>query len=97
MVAIIVPLWNPLPAAVPSPSRPTPRSRPRRPRPRATAVARPQLAILVAIGVGALVAWAVPLSAVVLVWPILFFVPGWVVIRRVAPTCRCRARSARRS
>ncbi len=26
-----------------------------------------------------------PLSAIVLVWPILFFVPGWVVIRRVAP------------
>jgi hypothetical protein len=43
------------------------------------------VAILVAIGVGALVAWAVPLSAVLLVWPILFFVPGWVVIRRVVP------------
>ena len=24
-------------------------------------------------------------AAVVLVWPILFFVPGWVVVRRVAP------------
>jgi hypothetical protein len=46
---------------------------------RATAV------ILVAIGVGALVAWALPLTAIVLVWPILFFVPGWVVIRRVVP------------
>ena len=43
------------------------------------------LAILAAIGAGALVAWALPLSAVVLVWPILFFVPGWVVIRRVVP------------
>ncbi len=40
--------------------------------------------MLVILG-GGLVAWAVPLSAIVLVWPILFFVPGWVVIRRVAP------------
>ena len=42
-------------------------------------------AVLLAILVGGLVAWAVPLSAIVLVWPILFFVPGWVVIRRVVP------------
>jgi hypothetical protein len=42
-------------------------------------------AVLLAIVVGGLVAWAVPLSAIVLVWPILFFVPGWVVIRRVVP------------
>ena len=41
--------------------------------------------VLVAIGVGALIAWALPVTAIVLVWPILFFVPGWVVIRRVAP------------
>ena len=34
---------------------------------------------------GAIVAWLVPLASVVLVWPILFFVPGWVVIRRVVP------------
>jgi hypothetical protein len=40
--------------------------------------------VLVILG-GGLIAWAVPLSAIVLVWPILFFVPGWVVIRRVAP------------
>ena len=40
---------------------------------------------LLAIAAAALVAWAVPLSAIVLVWPILFFVPGWVVIRRVVP------------
>ena len=31
------------------------------------------------------VAWLVPPTAVVLVWPILFFVPGWVVVRRVVP------------
>ena len=43
------------------------------------------IAVLAAIGVGALVTWVLPLSAVVLIWPILFFVPGWVVIRRIVP------------
>ena len=43
------------------------------------------VAVLVAIGIGALVAWAAPLTSVVLIWPILFFVPGWVLIRRVVP------------
>jgi len=42
-------------------------------------------AILLAIAVAALLAFAVPLSAIVLVWPVLFFIPGWVVIRRVVP------------
>ena len=42
-------------------------------------------AVLLAILVGGLIAWALPLSAIVLVWPILFFAPGWVVIRRVVP------------
>ena len=32
-----------------------------------------------------MVAWLVPTTAIVLVWPVLFFVPGWVVIRRVVP------------
>ena len=41
--------------------------------------------VLLLILGGGLVAWAVPPSAIVLVWPILIFVPGWVVIRRVAP------------
>ena len=41
--------------------------------------------LLIGIAVAALVAWAVPLTSVLLVWPILFFVPGWVVIRRVVP------------
>ena len=50
-----------------------------RPSARSTAV------VVFAIAFGALIAWAVPLSAIVLVWPILFFVPGWVVIRRVVP------------
>jgi hypothetical protein len=34
---------------------------------------------------GAAIAWLIPLTAVVLVWPILFFVPGWVIVRRVVP------------
>jgi len=37
---------------------------------------------------GALVAWLVPITATVLVWPILFFVPGWVVVRRIVPNIR---------
>ena len=40
---------------------------------------------LLAIVVAAVLTWAVPLTAIVLVWPMLFFVPGWVVIRRVVP------------
>ena len=46
---------------------------------------RAVLALVLAIVFGGAVAWAVPLSAVVLIWPLLFFVPGWVVVRRVAP------------
>ncbi|HEY8817937.1 MAG TPA: DUF2298 domain-containing protein [Candidatus Limnocylindrales bacterium] len=41
--------------------------------------------VVIAIAVAAVLAWAVPLTAIVIVWPILFFVPGWVVIRRVVP------------
>lgn len=47
--------------------------------------ARVIVGVLLAIAAGALLAWLVPATAIVLVWPILFFVPGWVVIRRVAP------------
>ena len=46
---------------------------------------RAVLALILAIVVGGALAWAVPLSAVVLIWPLLFFVPGWVVVRRLAP------------
>ena len=46
---------------------------------------RAVLALILAIVIGGALAWAVPLSAVVLIWPLLFFVPGWVVVRRVAP------------
>ncbi|MEA2620112.1 MAG: hypothetical protein QOC97_885 [Chloroflexota bacterium] len=41
--------------------------------------------VLIGIAAAAVVAWAVPFTAIVIVWPILFFVPGWVVIRRVVP------------
>ncbi len=41
--------------------------------------------VVVSIVAFALLAWQIPLLSVVLVWPILFFVPGWVVIRRVVP------------
>jgi hypothetical protein len=43
------------------------------------------IAAVVAIAGGALVVWAVPPASVILVWPWLFFIPGWVVVRRVAP------------
>ena len=32
-----------------------------------------------------MLAWSVPILSVVLVWPWLFAVPGWVLVRRVAP------------
>lgn len=41
--------------------------------------------IALAIPVAAALVWFVPLTAVVLVWPFLCFVPGWIVIKRVAP------------
>jgi hypothetical protein len=47
--------------------------------------ARVMGAALLAIAAGAVLAWTVPLSSIVFVWPILFFVPGWVVIRRIVP------------
>jgi hypothetical protein len=46
---------------------------------------RTLIAAAATILAASLIAWLVPLTAVVLVWPILFFVPGWVVIRRVVP------------
>ena len=53
--------------------------------PRPPSASRVGVAALLILG-GALVAWrGAARVAIVLVWPILFFVPGWVVIRRVAP------------
>ena len=43
------------------------------------------LAAVVVIVAAAWIAWLVPPTAVILVWPVLFFVPGWVVVRRVVP------------
>jgi hypothetical protein len=35
---------------------------------------------------GALVAtWNVPILGVIVAWPFLFFIPGWVMVRRIAP------------
>jgi hypothetical protein len=38
-----------------------------------------------AIVLGGLIAFALPVASLILVWPILFVIPGWVVVRRVAP------------
>ncbi|MEA2632065.1 MAG: hypothetical protein QOE66_2284 [Chloroflexota bacterium] len=43
------------------------------------------VAVLLGIAAAALIAWVVPVTAVLLIWPVLFFIPGWVVIRRVVP------------
>lgn len=43
------------------------------------------LALLLAVAIGVALAWVVPALAVVLVWPVLFAVPGWILVRRVAP------------
>src|SRR4029079_17086107 len=45
------------------------------------------VAALLIVG-GAIVAWLVPRASLVLVWPMLFFIPGWVVVRRVVPNVR---------
>jgi hypothetical protein len=52
------------------------------PRPSTVAIGGITLAIVLA----ALVAWTIPITAIVLVWPVLFFIPGWIVIRRVVPS-----------
>ena len=46
---------------------------------------RTVLVVGIAVGAGALIAWLVPATAVVLVWPWLFALPGWILVRRVAP------------
>ncbi len=43
------------------------------------------IALTLASVVGIAVAWVVPAASVALTWPILFAIPGWVVVRRVAP------------
>ena len=43
------------------------------------------VALILAVPAFALLTWQLPLLAIATVWPILFFVPGWVVIRRIVP------------
>ncbi len=45
----------------------------------------PVIAMILGLTAGLVLAWSVPILAVVLVWPWLFAVPGWVLVRRVAP------------
>ena len=45
----------------------------------------PVIALILGLTAGLVLAWSVPILAVVLVWPWLFAVPGWVLVRRVAP------------
>jgi hypothetical protein len=45
----------------------------------------PALALILGLTAGLVLAWSVPILAVVIVWPWLFAVPGWVLVRRVAP------------
>ncbi len=45
----------------------------------------PVIALILGLTAGLTLTWSVPIVAVVLVWPWLFAVPGWVLVRRVAP------------
>jgi hypothetical protein len=43
------------------------------------------LALGVGVVAGVILVWILPLAGLALVWPILFAVPGWILVRRVAP------------
>ena len=43
------------------------------------------VASLLAIVIAALVSWLAAPAAIVLVWPVLFIVPGWVIVERIVP------------
>ncbi|HET7168863.1 MAG TPA: DUF2298 domain-containing protein [Candidatus Limnocylindrales bacterium] len=45
----------------------------------------PAIALILGLTAGVVLTWTVPLLAVVLVWPWLFLVPGWILVRRTAP------------
>jgi hypothetical protein len=45
----------------------------------------PVIALILGMTAGLVLAWSIPILSVVLVWPWLFAVPGWVLVRRVAP------------
>lgn len=43
------------------------------------------IALIAGLTIGLVLVWSVPILAVVFVWPWLFAVPGYVLVRRVAP------------
>ena len=43
------------------------------------------LALGVGVVAGVVLVWILPLAGLALVWPLLFAVPGWILVRRVAP------------
>ena len=45
----------------------------------------PALILILGLTGGLVLSWSVPILSVILVWPWLFAVPGWVLVRRVAP------------
>jgi hypothetical protein len=45
----------------------------------------PVIALILGLTGGLVLTWSVPIIAVVLVWPWLFVIPGWVLVRRAAP------------
>ena len=45
----------------------------------------PALVLISGLTAGLVLSWSVPILGVVLVWPWLFAVPGWVLVRRLAP------------
>ena len=45
----------------------------------------PAIATILGLTAGVVLTWTVPPLAIVLVWPWLFLVPGWILVRRVAP------------
>ena len=53
--------------------------------PTSTVPDRGLLALGVGVVAGVVIAWFLPLTGLVLVWPVLFAVPGWILVRRVAP------------
>jgi hypothetical protein len=45
----------------------------------------PVIALILGLTAALALSWSVPILAVLLVWPWLFAIPGWVLVRRVAP------------
>ncbi|MGP1673631.1 MAG: hypothetical protein ACTS8Z_00255 [Candidatus Limnocylindrales bacterium] len=45
----------------------------------------PAIALVLGLTAGLVLSWSVPILAILLVWPWLFLVPGWILVRRLAP------------